>query len=238
MSILRLFEILMGGEMPNSEMPTMGGKFFWETIREEDAYKLQVNKVDGHARILDGADDRVAWGTLDAMKKRFLDFIAPQSRELKTGDIICVDRENGLYEHYAVYIGNDKVIHYASENGDFGGRNTIHEAPMSEFLRGSNSFFILDFPDNYGKPTMIKSSASVAMSGVGILENIIKSSIYHLYSPEETVRRAKSRIGEGRYNLATNNCEHFAIWCKTGISESHQVNSIISNIEPTTIIKA
>jgi Lecithin retinol acyltransferase len=29
------------------------------------------------------------------------------------------------------------------------------------------------------------------------------------YSPEEIVRRARSRIGEDDYRLLTNNCEHF-----------------------------
>ena len=39
----------------------------------------------------------------------------------------------------------------------------------------------------------------------------------------ETLRRAMSRIGEQRYNLLFNNCEHFAHWCKTGRHRSTQV---------------
>ena len=39
----------------------------------------------------------------------------------------------------------------------------------------------------------------------------------------ETLRRAMSRIGEQRYNLLFNNCEHFAHWCKTGRHRSAQV---------------
>ncbi|ABM76822.1 lecithin retinol acyltransferase family protein [Prochlorococcus marinus] len=38
-----------------------------------------------------------------------------------------------------------------------------------------------------------------------------------------TLRRAMSRIGEQRYNLLFNNCEHFANWCKTGRHRSSQV---------------
>src|SRR5271154_4800927 len=30
---------------------------------------------------------------------------------------------------------------------------------------------------------------------------------------DEVARRARSRIGENRYNLLTNNCEHFCEWC-------------------------
>jgi hypothetical protein len=43
------------------------------------------------------------------------------------------------------------------------------------------------------------------------------------YSPQEIVRRARSRIGENDYRLLTNNCEHFCNWCLSGISRSAQV---------------
>jgi hypothetical protein len=43
------------------------------------------------------------------------------------------------------------------------------------------------------------------------------------YSPEEIVRRARSRIGENDYRLLTNNCEHFCNWCLCGVSRSTQV---------------
>ncbi|MFB2936022.1 lecithin retinol acyltransferase family protein [Aerosakkonemataceae cyanobacterium BLCC-F154] len=41
------------------------------------------------------------------------------------------------------------------------------------------------------------------------------------------VRRAESRLGERKYNLLFNNCEHFATWCKTGINFSQQVVDFI-----------
>lgn len=36
------------------------------------------------------------------------------------------------------------------------------------------------------------------------------------------IKRARSQIGRAGYNLAFNNCEHFAVWCKTGRSDSSQ----------------
>lgn len=36
------------------------------------------------------------------------------------------------------------------------------------------------------------------------------------YTKEEVIDRAKSRLGEARYNLITNNCEHFVRWCRAG----------------------
>ena len=36
------------------------------------------------------------------------------------------------------------------------------------------------------------------------------------YSKEEINSRAFSRLGEKRYNLVFNNCEHFVNWCRSG----------------------
>ena len=47
---------------------------------------------------------------------------------LRTGDVIGVSR--GVYEHYAIYAGKGRVIHYAGDTSDFNGRITIHEAPF------------------------------------------------------------------------------------------------------------
>jgi hypothetical protein len=43
------------------------------------------------------------------------------------------------------------------------------------------------------------------------------------YIADVVVERAESRIGERRYDLLTNNCEHFANWCKTGQNTSQQL---------------
>ncbi len=42
----------------------------------------------------------------------------------------------------------------------------------------------------------------------------------------EIVRRAWSRIGESRYQLLSNNCEHFCHWCLFGESRSEQVDRL------------
>ena len=43
--------------------------------------------------------------------------------------------------------------------------------------------------------------------------------------PGVTLGRALGRLGEQRYNLIFNNCEHFAHWCKTGRHRSEQVEN-------------
>ncbi len=42
-------------------------------------------------------------------------------------------------------------------------------------------------------------------------------------SPHEVVANAERRLGETGYDLLEGNCEHFATWCATGHSESHQI---------------
>lgn len=43
------------------------------------------------------------------------------------------------------------------------------------------------------------------------------------YVPDIVIQRAESRLGEQQYSLLTNNCEHFANWCKTGRNDSEQL---------------
>jgi len=40
---------------------------------------------------------------------------------------------------------------------------------------------------------------------------------------QDIVGRARSRLGENRYRLLTNNCEHFSEWSRFGTSRSPQV---------------
>jgi hypothetical protein len=44
------------------------------------------------------------------------------------------------------------------------------------------------------------------------------------------VRRARSRLGERRYAILSNNCEHFCSWCQVGESRSRQVDRLLLRI--------
>ena len=116
------------------------------------------------------------------------------STKPKKGDVIAVSRI--VYLHFGIYLGKSKVIHFASMSGDFGSDICVHEASLASFTSGSECL-VAEFYANE--------------------ENGL------LYGPDETIRRAKSQIGEQGYNLIFNNCEHFATWCKTGKSKSEQV---------------
>jgi hypothetical protein len=48
----------------------------------------------------------------------------------------------------------------------------------------------------------------------------------------QVVHRARSRVGEDRYHLLTNNCEHFCEWCLRGEHRSYQVDAWLSRPGP------
>ncbi|HEU0199218.1 MAG TPA: lecithin retinol acyltransferase family protein [Burkholderiaceae bacterium] len=49
------------------------------------------------------------------------------------------------------------------------------------------------------------------------------------FPAEQIAARARARIGEDRYHLLTNNCEHFAAWCIEGKNRSTQVRKCLMN---------
>ena len=134
------------------------------------------------------------------------------------GDIIGVNRH--FYLHYGIYIGNNKVIHFAGTKADFDLKDykniRIREDDMSRFLLNSTSYFVFDCEATENK-------------------SIFSKNLLVAFSPEETVQRAKSKLGKSNYYLAFNNCEHFAIWCKTGIHKSKQVDKVLESLIPLII---
>jgi hypothetical protein len=80
-----------------------------------------------------------------------------------------------------------------------------------------------------GEPGQRKGSASIARTGVDdfLAGGKIKVRRYGQRDTADiAVERAESRLGEAGYDLAFNNCEHFAAWCCTGREQSHQVRGV------------
>lgn len=77
-----------------------------------------------------------------------------------------------------------------------------------------------------GEPAQ-KASASIErttlddFAGGGVVEVVYYE---RSYDPDEVIARAEEMLGEEGYNLVTNNCEHFAAWCKTGEKHSKQID--------------
>ena len=54
------------------------------------------------------------------------------------------------------------------------------------------------------------------------------------FEREEVVRRARSRLGEDRYHILRNNCEHLCEWCLIGVSRSPQVDATLGGAGAVT----
>lgn len=52
------------------------------------------------------------------------------------------------------------------------------------------------------------------------------------YEPADVVRRACSRLGENRYAVLRNNCEHFCEWCLHGEARSFQIERLLAWLWP------
>jgi hypothetical protein len=55
------------------------------------------------------------------------------------------------------------------------------------------------------------------------------------FEVREVICRARSRVGEDRYRLLTNNCEHFCEWCLHGAARSFQVEAWLARPRRTLL---
>jgi hypothetical protein len=89
----------------------------------------------------------------------------------------------------------------------------------------------IDFGDgtvvHYRKPSEIIERTSFDTFSRGHQVYVREYPVGFCFIPQVVIERAESRLGEHKYNLLFNNCEHFATWCKTGISDSKQVREFI-----------
>jgi hypothetical protein len=108
-------------------------------------------------------------------------------------------------------------------------------------LRGAYEHHGIDCGDgsviHYRKPSEVIERTSLetfTRGGRVYVRQDPRAGFYFI--PDVVVQRAEGRLGERKYNLLFNNCEHFATWCKTGISESRQIEEfvpIITHLQAT-----
>ncbi|XP_024021363.1 lecithin retinol acyltransferase [Morus notabilis] len=159
---------------------------------------------------------------------------------LKPGDHVYCYRNNHIYSHHGIYVGDNKVIHLTRTQVD--GQNDNDHNPMIScqvckhepkrsgvvkccldcFLKGHKLFRF-----KYGI-----SSTQFVMNRSGTC-----STGNCCYSRDDVVRRATDMLhsseGFGAYNLLNNNCEAFAVYCKTGKRLSLQAFSLRNKVEVT-----
>lgn len=108
-----------------------------------------------------------------------------------------------------MHIGDHLVstrLGYTHHGLYLGGDTVIHYAGMADGLSGG----------------AIEITTLKDFSGDGGVS--VRSHPLAVHNIEQRIARAMSRLGEDRYNLVTNNCEHFVNWCIDGTPSSKQVN--------------
>ena len=60
----------------------------------------------------------------------------------------------------------------------------------------------------------------------------VRSGLPVRFTAQQVIERARSRTGEDRYRLFTNNCEHLCEWCLRGRHHSYQVERLARWLRP------
>lgn len=118
---------------------------------------------------------------------------------MERGDHLYYYRAGVTYSHHGIYCGDGSVVHYES----------------SLWMKLAGTW----------REAVIPRIAKVSLETFGL--GAVPRVRYYPTSddPEVVVERAISRVGEADYHLLDNNCEHFAVWCKTGQPGSTQVEA-------------
>ncbi|CAF1376753.1 unnamed protein product [Rotaria sordida] len=126
--------------------------------------------------------------------------------KLKPGDHISFYRSDFYYSHHGIVreasVNYLRVIHYFNTAA-----NVWHS-----LIKGS--LYLAEVIESEWKLTMNSDSEEIYLHHY---DNI------KYFSNEETLERAISDLGKRGYSLFSNNCEHWARWCRTGDSYSKQV---------------
>lgn len=81
-----------------------------------------------------------------------------------------------------------------------------------------------------GEPLQVHKACVVRDSMEDFLAGGVCKVVEHpsdCHDAEEVVARALALVGTRGYGLWTNNCEHFACYCKTGMKRSSQVRRVL-----------
>ena len=123
-----------------------------------------------------------------------------QMKEPRFGDIVRV--EAGQFYHYGIYVTDDEII-------QFGPTPDAAHSLLDRDIRVCTS-------DVGG----FLKGGFLEVASFSLAERLKAA------SPKEVVERARREIGEGGYDVLSNNCEHFVNNCVFGKKTSEQVESV------------
>ena len=135
--------------------------------------------------------------------------------DLQPGDHIYVYNSWLMYSHHGIYTGDDRVIHLSGGEQSKKAAAQVRECTLDEFLNGNQLRLA-----TYGVKRItrrIKKSGTCHILGSRSVQDVLYTAEYYLQNPDKW----------GRYNVLTNNCEHFAYCCKTSNKRSSQVDGYL-----------
>jgi hypothetical protein len=113
------------------------------------------------------------------------------------------------YSHHGIDLGDGTVVHWTKPAGEPERCGMDRDKQVAEIRRASLAEF------SGSQPVWVREYA-------------------HCFDSETVVARALALVGRRGYDLADNNCEHFACWCKTGRHHSQQVNDVVAVVVGAT----
>ncbi|CAA3031880.1 uncharacterized protein LOC111412676 [Olea europaea var. sylvestris] len=153
---------------------------------------------------------------------------------LKLGDHIYSWRAAYIYAHHGIYVGDDKVIHFTRRGQEVGTGTVLDLLLVSSGPTRSHAPCPTCVPAEESECHGVVSSCLNCFLAGGILycfEYAVSPALFlakarggtctlAISDPDDDViHRAKHLLdnGFGCYNVFKNNCEDFAIYCKTGL---------------------
>ncbi|KAL6493938.1 hypothetical protein OROGR_031847 [Orobanche gracilis] len=142
-----------------------------------------------------------------------------ERREIKPGDHIYTYRAVFAYSHHGIFVGCNKVVHFTRVQTLSTSSNECRTSPDCGF-RQPNSGVLLSCLDcflrdgslyafEYGVPPSVfiaKLRGGTCTTAPSDLPEAVVHRAMHLF-----------RNGFGNYDVFQNNCEDFALYCKTGL---------------------
>ncbi|XP_060586985.1 phospholipase A and acyltransferase 3-like, partial [Ruditapes philippinarum] len=122
---------------------------------------------------------------------------------LEAGDL--VEFKRGVYSHWAVYIGNEQVIHLTGDGSVFSGN-----------ISSGSVFSICGI---YYTKAIVEEENIWTVAGDC---KFYRDNRVSPFTAAEIIRRARAKLGNIHDHVLWSNCEHFASFCRYGNPKSDQ----------------
>ncbi|KAJ4956540.1 hypothetical protein NE237_013323 [Protea cynaroides] len=173
--------------------------------------------------------------------------------QIKAGDHIYSWRAIYTYSHHGIYVGGSKVVHFTREQDTGSNMETSHISSLESKLpsvcptfpdcgfKQPNSGVVLSCLDCFlGNGHLYCFEYGVTPSA--FLSKVRGGTCTMATSdpPEAVIHRAMYLLqnGFGNYDVTQNNCEDFALYCKTGLLIINRDSGVGSSGQASSVIGA